>query len=118
MKGIKIAHYVSKTLFTGLMLFSISMYVMNTDAVRGMFTSFGYPSYLVYPLATAKFFGLIAIWQTKFKTIKEWAFAGFFFNVVLAFFAHTMINDGEHLFALIGIILISVSYFTYKKTNQ
>ena len=117
MKSIKITHYVTKVVFTALMLFSISMYVFNNEAIRGAFESFGYPAYLVYPLATAKFFGLITLWQTKFKAIKEWAYAGFVFNVILAFFAHTMISDGEHLFALIGIILIAVNYITYKKLN-
>ncbi|WP_375239958.1 DoxX family protein [Aurantibacter sp.] len=118
MKTQKIIHYATKSLFTALMLFSISMYLFNNEAIRGAFIGFGYPAYLVYPLASAKLLGLIAIWQTKFKTIKEWAYAGFTFNVILAFFAHTMINDGEHLFALIGIILLVTNYITYKKLNQ
>jgi uncharacterized membrane protein len=118
MKTQKIIHYLTKGLFTGLMLFSISMYLFNTEEIRTAFISFGYPAYLVYPLAGAKFLGLIAIWQTKFKTIKEWAYAGFTFNVILAFFAHRMINDGEHLFAVIGIILLIINYITYRKLNQ
>ncbi len=31
--------------------------------------------------------GLIAIWSNKSATLKEWAYAGFFFNFVLAFLA-------------------------------
>jgi hypothetical protein len=65
-----------------------------------------------------KLLGLIVIWQTKFKTIKEWAYAGFFFNVVLAFFAHFMIGDGEQGAALIGLILLLTSYYFSKKTGN
>lgn len=118
MKKIKTIHYVTKGLFTALMLFSISMYLFNNDAIRSAFLTFGYPAYLVYPLATAKFLGLIAIWQTKVKTINEWAYAGFAFNIILAFFAHFMISDGEYLFALIGAVLLIVNYMTYNKLNH
>jgi hypothetical protein len=118
MKTTKIIYYTTKAIFTALMLFSVTMYLTQTEMIKGAFTSFGYPDYLVYPLATAKILGLIVLWQTKFKTIKEWVYAGFVYNVLLAFFAHTMISDGEHLFALVGIILIAVNYFTYKKINK
>ncbi|MBC8754554.1 DoxX family protein [Kordia sp. YSTF-M3] len=119
MKTQKIIYYITTGLFTALMLFSAGMYFFkNADIVKG-FTSFGYPTYIIYPLAIAKIFGLIAIWQTKYKTIKEWAYAGFFFNVILAFFAHYMIGDGEQAAASIGLVLIIASYYFWKKiTNK
>lgn len=118
MKTQKIIYYIATGLFTALMLFSAGMYFFkNADIVKG-FTSFGYPTYLIYPLAIVKLLGLIVIWQTKFKTIKEWAYSGFFFNVVLAFFAHFMIGDGEQGAALIGLILLLTSYYFGKKTGN
>jgi hypothetical protein len=98
------------------MLFSASMYFFkNADMVIG-FTSFGYPTYIIYPLAIAKILGLITIWQTKYKTIKEWAYAGFLFNIILAFFAHYMIGDGEQTGAIIGFVLLLGSYYFGKKS--
>lgn len=52
------------------------------------------------------------------KTLKEWAYAGFFFDFVLAFFAHFMVNDGEFGGALIAILLVSVSYISWKKRSN
>ncbi|WP_298518138.1 DoxX family protein [uncultured Kordia sp.] len=118
MKTQKIIYYVLTGLFTALMLFSASMYFFkNADMVKG-FTSFGYPTYIIYPLGIAKILGLITIWQTKYKTIKEWAYAGFFFNVVLAFFAHYMIGDGEQTGAIIALVLLLSSYYFGKKTGN
>ncbi len=80
-----------------------------------MFEGFGYPGYLVYPLAGAKVLGLFAIWNPNFKSIKEWAYAGFFFDFILAFFAHYMISDGGQSAAIIGLVLIIVSYIFSKR---
>lgn len=114
MKTYKIIYYVSTGLFTALMLFSIFNYLAYPEAMAEGFDSFGYPSYLIYPLATAKFLGLIALWFFRNKAIIEWAYAGFFFNVVLAFFAHFMIGDGEQMGAVIAFILLLGSYWSYR----
>jgi len=111
----KIIYYVATGLLTLLMSFSIYMYTFNHEAIKGMFTGFGYPTYIIYPYAGAKLLGLIAIWNTKFKTLKEWAYAGFFFAFILAFFAHVMIGDGEQMGAIIAMVLLLVSYYFNKK---
>lgn len=117
MKTNKIIYHVSTGLITLLMLFSVSMYLFNNAEISKAFSSLGFPTYLIYPLGTAKILGLIAIWFVNNKSLKEWAYAGFFFNFVLAFFAHFMINDGEHMGALVAIILLLVSYIFSKKVN-
>ncbi|WP_299017721.1 DoxX family protein [uncultured Polaribacter sp.] len=115
MKINKIVYYAATGLLTLLMLFSVSMYLFNNDAITKAFISFGYPTYIIYPLATAKILGLIAIWFVKNKAVKEWAYAGFFFNFILAFFAHYMISDGEQMGALVALVLLIVSYIFSKK---
>lgn len=97
------------------MLMSAGMYIFNNAEISKVFTSLGYPSYIVYPLAIAKILGLVAIWVNKSKSIKEWAYAGFFFDFVLAFFAHVMVGDGEFAPAIIATVLLFASYFSWKK---
>ncbi len=118
MKTQKIIYYVLTGLFTALMLFSVSMYFFKYPDMVAGFKTFGYPTYIIYPLAIAKLLGLATIWQTKFTTIKEWAYAGFFFNAVLAFFAHYMIGDGEQTGAIIAVVLLLSSYYFGKKTGN
>ena len=118
MKRNKIIFYITTGLLTALILFSVSMYFFNHEEVSKMFTNFGYPTYIIYPYAVAKLLGLFAIWLPSFKTIKEWAYAGFFFAFILAFFAHFMIGDGEQGGALVAFILLIVSYIFNKKSNN
>lgn len=118
MKKIKIIYLISTGLFSLLMLMSAGMYVFNNQEISNTFVNLGYPSYIIYPLALLKVLGLVAIWVLKNRTLKEWAYAGFFFNVVLAFFAHVMINDGEFPGALIAFVLLATSYFANKKLEK
>ncbi|QHI38843.1 hypothetical protein IMCC3317_42430 [Kordia antarctica] len=115
MKTQKIIYYVATGLLSMLMLFSAGMYILNNAEVSGMFTNFGYPTYIIYPLAIAKILGVIAIWQTKSQVLKEWAYAGFFFDLILAFFAHYMISDGEQGASIAGMVFLMTSYYLGKK---
>lgn len=118
MKRNKIIFYIATGLLTALMLFSASMYFFNHEEVGQMFTNFGYPTYIIYPYAVAKLLGLVALWVPTFKAIKEWAYAGFFFAFILAFFAHFMIGDGEQGGAVVALILLIISYIFNKKSNS
>lgn len=117
MKTTKIIYYVATGLLTLLMLFSVSQYFFNHEVIAEAFTNFGYPTYIIYPYGVIKLLGLIAIWFINSKAIKEWAYSGFFFAFILAFFAHFMIGDGEQMGALVATILLLTSYFSWKKIN-
>jgi hypothetical protein len=99
------------------MVFSVGNYIFNNEAITAAFEGFGYPGYLVYPLAAVKILGILAIWFSKNRSIKEWAYAGFFFDFVLAFFAHIMIADGQFFGAVIATVLLAASYFTWDKAT-
>ena len=117
MKIQRIIYWIATSIFSLLLTFSVYNYFFNYDAIRGFFEAFGYPVYLIYPLATAKILGLIVIWINKGGWIKEWAYAGFFFNALLAFFAHYMISDGQQGGAVMVLIFLLISYFLGKKVR-
>jgi len=118
MKRDKIIYYIVTGLLTALMLFSVSMYFFKHDDIVVAFTSLGYPTYIIYPYAILKLLGLFAIWNPNFSIVKEWAYAGFFFAFILAFFAHYMIGDGEQGGALLAFILLITSYIFNKKITK
>lgn len=115
MKRDKIIYYIATGLLTLLILFSAGMYFFSHAEVSDMFANFGYPTYIIYPYAVAKILGLITIWFIDNKTLKEWAYAGFFFGFILAFFAHYMIGDGEQVGALLALVLLITSYVFRKR---
>ena len=114
-KGIKIVYWVSTGLLSALMLMSAGMYFFNYEMVSETFIRLGYPAYIIYPLAIAKILGLVAIWTRKFTSLKEWAYAGFFFDFLLAFSAHIAKNDNEYVPSALALVLLMVSYFCDKK---
>lgn len=111
----KILYYVSTALLTLLMLFSAYNYFTKYDLIAGFFEHFNYPTYLVYPLAVAKVLGLTAIWTRLSKWLTEWAYAGFFFDFVLAFFAHYMTDGSGVQLPILALCFLLVSYFTNKR---
>lgn len=111
----KIIFYASTGLLSVLMVMSAGMYFFKNADISAVFESLGYPTYIIYPLAIAKLLGLVAIWTRKSKALLEWAYAGFFFDFVLAFFAHLMISDSDQWGALVAMILLLISYLFQKK---
>lgn len=115
MKSIRITYFIALSLFSLLMLFSAFNYFANYETVSGFFQDLGFPTYIIYPLAVAKILGLIAIWTKKSVVLKEWAYAGFFFNIVLAASAHLNVSDGQQTGAFIAFFLFLITYFTERK---
>ena len=83
--------------------------------VKGFFQLLGYPTYLIYPLAIVKILGVVAILSNKSKLLKEWAYAGFFFDVILAASAHFHANDGGQWLALTAMLLLIISRISDSK---
>ena len=106
----KAAHWVTTGLLCLLMTFSAGMYILNHDEVAGFFTHLGFPLWMIYPLAVAKILGIVAILSRKSLVLKEWAYAGFAFDLLMAFAAHWMAGDGIAPPALLGTVLVFSSY--------
>ncbi len=106
---------ISTGLLTLVMGFSASMYFAQHDMVVEKFTSLGFPAFIIYPLAIAKILGLVAIWTNKSKMLKEWAYAGYTFELLLAAGAHLSIADGEHMAPLVVLLIALISYAFYRK---
>jgi len=114
----KIICCVSTGVLTLIMLFSVFNYLFNHQAIVGAFESLGYPTYLIYPLAIAKLLGLAAVLSRVSVLLKNLAYAGFFFNTLLAFLAHIMAGDGGFIWAGLAIIAVITFFFFERKTFE
>ena len=93
----------------------VSQYFFNHEVVKGMFENLHFPTYLIYPMGIAKIIGILVIWFSKSQTLKEWAYAGFVLNLLLAVSAHLNVNDNEYFASVIVLILALSSYFFNRK---
>ncbi|MEM9548765.1 MAG: DoxX family protein [Bacteroidota bacterium] len=114
-KAQKIIYWTSTILMCAIFLFSASMYFMKTEMIKGYFEMMNYPPYLVYPLAIAKILGIIAVLSNKSKLLKEWAYAGFFFDAVLAAAAHLQAGDKGEMMSILAIVLTIISRYFWKR---
>lgn len=117
MKNLKWVYWISTGLLTLMMLGSAGMYIAKNAEIQEVFLGLGFPTFIIYPLAIAKILGLIAIWTNKSKSLKEWAYAGFFFDFIIAAGAHLAVGDGEHFGAIAAMVIMFVSYYSWKKVD-
>ena len=80
-----------------------------------MLYQLGFPPFIAYVLPVTKFFGALAILTNYSKTLKEWAYAGFFFDFVLAAMAHYFAEVESPIPAIVALVLLMISYFLGKK---
>ena len=78
----------------------------------------GYPPYFITLLGIAKLCGVAALLTPKLKTLKEWAFAGFTFDVTFAFFSgYAIASYVDCVKAIVAFIFIMVTYALFRKTQ-
>jgi uncharacterized membrane protein YphA (DoxX/SURF4 family) len=117
MKKIKIIYWIITVLFATFMIFSsVSNVTMSKEAVDFM-TQLGYPKYFIPFIGVAKILGCIAILIPGYYRVKEWAYAGLFFDLAGATYSLISvfgINSGL-LFMVLAIALGAASYVFYHK---
>ena len=73
--------------------------------------SMGYPPFFILTLGISKLLGAIALVQPKSMRLREWAFAGFTFDVIFAFISGLSIGSyTDCVKALIVLMVLMGSY--------
>ncbi|WP_299223366.1 DoxX family protein [uncultured Psychroserpens sp.] len=116
MKPQKLVYWLSTILLCLVFIYSAQMYFFNTELIKGFFEQLNYPTYIVIPLAMLKVLGVIMILWRKNSWLTEWAYAGFFFDLILATVAHQYAGHRLGL-SVIAIPILFVSYFLGKKVR-
>jgi hypothetical protein len=118
-KSINILYWVFTILFAALMIFSAYGSILVTeDAKTLIHDQLGYPMYFIPFTGYAKLIGAIAILIPGLKTIKEWAYAGLFFDLVGAVYSGIALAgkmDPMMAFMLIWFVPGILSYIFWKK---
>jgi hypothetical protein len=119
-KTTNILYWVFTILFSGLMIFSSVGGIGPTQQVVDMFhTGLGYPIYFIQFISWAKIVGAVTILIPGLnKSIKEWAYAGLFFDLAGATYSGIAASpkfDPAILGMLMWIVPGILSYFFWKK---
>ena len=111
-KTIRIIYWIVTILFSLAMLFSAVSELMQTEQAKEVMKHLGYPIYANIIIGVAKILGVLAILQWKFKTLKEWAYAGFTIDFIGAGASMYFAGDGI-LMALLPVIFLAVMFVSY-----
>ena len=118
-KTINILYWTFTILFAALMLFSsYGSIIVNDDAKKLIHDQLGFPVYFIPFTGIAKLIGSIVILIPGLKTVKEWAYAGLFFDLVGAVYAGIAVAgtvDPMMLFMLVWFVPGILSYIFWKK---
>jgi hypothetical protein len=108
----KIIYWVS-TLWLALGMVSTGIVqLMGMENETVLFTTLGYPEYLLVLLGAWKILGVIALLIPGYPLVKEWAYAGFFFAMTGAAFSHIAVGTINEIFgSLLLLILTIVSWY-------
>lgn len=118
MKKTKTLYWIFTGLLAALMLMSSIPDIISTPEAVAMVTNhLGYPAYFIPFIGIAKLLGVIAILIPGFPRIKEWAYAGFVFDLTGAIYSSIAVGDPASQWSpiFIGFIVIFCSYFFYHK---
>ncbi len=113
-----VLYWTVTVLFSALMIFSAIPGIMRSpDAVAMFETHLGYPSYFTVYLSVAKLVGALVLLVPRFPRVKEWAFAGFAFDLVSAMYSFASVGDPVASWAplFIGLALLGVTYLLHHR---
>jgi amino acid permease len=108
----KIVYWVSTVIACASLLAALS-YLTGSKAVVEGFLKSGYPQHLRIVLGIAKPIAAIVILLPGFALLKEWAYAGVTFALVMATISSYLSEGGSRWVLPLSLLaLVAVSYFT------
>ena len=117
-RSVKIGYFAATAVLTIIVLMYVANSFFNSEAFRARFTSLKYPPYLILPLSTANVLGLIAIWYRKATVLKNFAYAGFLFNFLLALGAELGATDMDVISPVLAVTALMLCYFAEGKRSK
>ena len=118
MKKINILYWTFTVLFALIMLSTaLPNVMMSPDSIDLIHTKLGFPKYFIMFVGVAKILGVIGILVPGYPRVREWAYAGLFFDLTAATASGIAVEgfNPMHLFMLLFFAPGVVSYIYYHK---
>jgi DoxX-like protein len=108
----KIVYWICTALASLALLGSLSYLTGSKEVVEG-FAKAGYPQHLRIVLGIAKPIAAVVLLLPGFALLKEWAYAGVTFALVMATISSYLTEGGiKWILPLLLLTLVAISYFT------
>ncbi|MCR8557306.1 DoxX family protein [Mucilaginibacter sp. BJC16-A38] len=89
----------------------------HNAVIWGITVKLGYPPHFIYILGVAKLSGVaVLLTPNKLLRLKEWVFAGIFFDITFAFLSKiAVLGFPATIDAIIAFIMVAVTYTMFRK---
>ena len=120
MKKQVVGYWTFTILFCVAMTASGAMNLLRVEQMKEAITALGYPEYLMTILGIAKILGVIALLIPGAPLLKEWAYAGFTFDLLGASASHAFKTDPivETVVPLVVLGIAAASYFLRPESRR
>ena len=108
----QIAYWVLTVLFCLAMGLSGFLNLTRFEGMRESITDLGYPVYLMSILGVAKILGVVALLIPKAPHLKEWAYAGFAFDMLGAAASHAFSGHSAPEI-IVPLVVLSIAIGSY-----
>ncbi len=112
------AIYWTGTVMTALWFGASGFFeITGNPLVWGITQQLGYPPHFIYVLGIAKLSGVaVLLIPGKWLRLKEWVFAGVFFDILFAFASKlSVLGLAATADAMIAFIMVTVTYTMFRK---
>jgi hypothetical protein len=110
--------YWTGAILTSLWFGASGFFELTTNKIVWEITQqLGYPAHFIYILGVIKVAGVITLLiPNKLLRLKEWVFAGIYFDIIFAFFSKlAVLNFGSATDAIIAFVMVSVTYLMFRR---
>ncbi len=116
-RATNVVYWTSTALVAILMLQGGLMDAMRTDSALEVMRALGYPGYFAVLLGVAKLLGTAAILLPVPRTLREWAYAGFTFDVISAIVSIAVVGpvNWTMLIPFVALAFVQASYWTWRR---
>jgi hypothetical protein len=112
----RLRYWVPTGAFCLLFVGSVILTFSDLEESRVATEGFGFPAWAVVPQGVAKALGLVAVLVPRWHTLTGLAFAGFLYDLLLAWGAHIAQRDAPNFaLASLGLVLTSGAYLAYRR---
>jgi uncharacterized membrane protein YphA (DoxX/SURF4 family) len=117
LKRSRIIFWSSTALFGAFMLSSAIPNILQMQEWVDIFKMLGYPQYMLPFIGVAKLLGVAALLIPGFPRLKEWAYAGLFFDLAGAVYSGLSVGGFHPQMPtmLVPFALMAISYIYYHK---
>lgn len=113
MKKLNLYYWIVTGLFVAYMVLTSIGHLLSTPDAIAFMGQLGYPAYILPFIGMAKIAGCIAIIIPGYPRIKEWAYAGLFYDLAGATFSiiAKFGVDPTIVFMILPIVFLFLSYY-------